>query len=81
MADAMIRSLVGNSGTERSPTALTDTQKSLLAEAGLKPGTQEYKDAALKFQVQNLANAVIMANELLQAMSEMRKKSTDGLSR
>ncbi len=78
---SMIDGLVNKSGTERSPTALTDTQKTLLAEAGLKPGTQEYKDAALKFQVQNLANAVNMANELLQAMSEMRKKSTDGMSR
>ncbi len=78
---SMIDGLVGKSGTERSPTALTGTQEKLLAEAGLQPGTQEYKDAALKFQVQNLTNAVNMANELLQAMSEMRKKSTDGMSR
>ena len=78
---SMIRDVVGKSGTERSPTALTDTQKNLLSEAGLKPGSQEYKDAALKFQVQNLSNAVAMANELLQAFSEMRKKSTEGMSR
>ena len=78
---SMIDGIVGKSGTERSPTALTGTQEKLLSEAGLKPGTQEYKDAALKFQVQNLANAVSMANELLQAFNEMRKKSTDGLSR
>ncbi|XXF76021.1 hypothetical protein P2318_23575 [Myxococcaceae bacterium GXIMD 01537] len=78
---SMIDGLVGKSGTERSPTALTGTQTKLLSEAGLKPGTQEYKDAALKFQVQNLANAVSMANELLQALSEMRKKSTDNIGR
>ena len=78
---SMIDGLVRASGTERNPTALTDTQKTLLAEAGLKPGTQEYKDAALKFQVQNLSNAVNQANELLQAMGEMGKKTSEGFSR
>ena len=78
---SMVGNIVSKSGTERSPTALTDTQKNMLSELGLKEGSQEYKDAAMKFQVQNLANTVAMANEILQAISEMRKKSTEGMSR
>ena len=82
MASA-IQNIIRNSGIENtSPMALTQTQTDMLTAAGLTdPSTKEYKDAALKFQVQNLANSVAMANELLQAFSEMRKKSTEGMSR
>ena len=77
----MVGNIVSKSGTERSPSALTDSQKGILADLKLDPKSQEYKDAAMKFQVQNLANTVAMANEILQAISEMRKKSTEGMSR
>ncbi len=78
-----IGNIVRGSGIESTtPMQLTKTQTDMLTAAGLTdPNTKEYKDAALKFQVQNLSNAVSMANELLQAINEMRKKSVEGMSR
>ena len=77
---SMIEGIV-EKGNWRSPTELSDTQKTLLAEAGLKEGTKEYKDAALQLKIRNLSGAVTKANEVMQAMEEMGKKSSEGLSR
>jgi hypothetical protein len=76
---AMINNVVNSSGTARASTELTDTQTKLLQQSGLDPSSDEYKQTALKFKVQNLQNAVSLANELMSSFNEMRKKSVEGM--
>ena len=76
---SQIGDVARSSGTAKGATELTDSQRSLLESSGLKPGSDEWKQTELKFKVQNLQNSVNLANELLQAFSEMRKKSVEGM--
>ena len=76
---AQITNIFNGSGTAKGASALTDSQQKLLASSGLEPGSDEYKQTELKFKVQNLQNSVNLANELMQAFTEMRKKSVEGM--
>jgi hypothetical protein len=78
---SMIRDVVSQSGTARSSTELTSSQQSLLDESGLKPGSDEYKQTALKMKVGNLENAVNLANELAAAFKKMREAAVQGMGR
>ncbi len=80
---SMIDSITGGNRAEgnRDPMALTKTQTDLLKEAGLKPGTKEWKDQELKMKIGNLSNAVSLANELGEAFKAMRKTAVDGMGR
>ncbi len=80
---SMIDGIVSNTRTEgfSDATGLTATQRKLMEQSGLEPGTKEWQDQELKMKVGNLANAVSLANELAEALKSMRKTAVDGMGR
>jgi hypothetical protein len=78
---SQIDRIVSGSGTARQSMELTSSQQTLLAQSGLEPGSDEYKQTALKMKVGNLENAVSLANELAAAFKKMREAAVQGMGR